>query len=146
MPRDEDSLMEIERALSVLASRDVRRRLYERLARENGIDLPALEAWTLARIHEGAPGPAASLATRIDVEPQRLSAAAEIRIEAEGTDLRLGSFRVVIGSLTKENSICHIRACRQYTATALSPPGRPRRDRAPPRHARAFFHPKGALS
>ena len=77
MPRDDDTLVEIERALSVLASRDVRRRLYERLARENGIDLPALEAWTLARIHEGAPGPAAALAGRIDVEPQRVSAAAD---------------------------------------------------------------------
>jgi MFS family permease/DNA-binding MarR family transcriptional regulator len=77
MPRDDDTLVEIERALSVLASRDVRRRLYERLARENGIDLPALEAWTLARIHEGAPGPAAELAVRIDVEPERVSAAAD---------------------------------------------------------------------
>jgi EmrB/QacA subfamily drug resistance transporter len=77
MPCDDDTLGEIERALSVLASRDVRRRLYERLARENGIDLPALEAWTLARIHEGVPGPAASVAARIDVEPQRVSAAAD---------------------------------------------------------------------
>jgi EmrB/QacA subfamily drug resistance transporter len=77
MPRDDDTLAEIERALSVLASRDVRRRLYERIARENGIDLPALEAWTLARIHEGVPGPAEDLAARIDVEPQRVSAAAD---------------------------------------------------------------------
>ena len=77
MPRDDDTLAEIERVLSVLASRDVRRRLYERLARENGIDLPALEAWTLARIHEGLPGPASDLATRIDVEPQRVAAAAD---------------------------------------------------------------------
>jgi DNA-binding MarR family transcriptional regulator len=77
MPRDEDTLDEIERALSVLASRDVRRRLYERLAQENGIDLPALEAWTLARIHEGVSGPADDLASRIDVEPERVAAAAD---------------------------------------------------------------------
>jgi DNA-binding MarR family transcriptional regulator len=75
VPRDDDTLAEIERALSVLARRDVRRRIYERLAREAGIDLPALEAWTLARIHEGAPGPPAELARRIDVEPERLSVA-----------------------------------------------------------------------
>jgi DNA-binding MarR family transcriptional regulator len=77
MPRDDDTLAEIERALSVLASRDVRRRLYERMAQENGIDLPALEAWTLARIHEGVPGPAEDLAARIDVEPQRVETAAD---------------------------------------------------------------------
>jgi DNA-binding MarR family transcriptional regulator len=75
VPRGDDSLGEIERALSVLARRDVRRRLYEQLAKEAGIDLPPLEAWTLARIHEGNPGPAEDLAQRIDVEPDRLSAA-----------------------------------------------------------------------
>jgi EmrB/QacA subfamily drug resistance transporter len=76
VPRDADTLGEIERALSVLARRDVRRRVYERLAREAGIDLPALEAWTLARISEGAHGPPELLARRIDVEPERVSAAA----------------------------------------------------------------------
>jgi EmrB/QacA subfamily drug resistance transporter len=75
VPRGDDSVGEIERALSVLARRDVRRRLYEQLAKEAGIDLPPLEAWTLARIHEGNPGPAEDLAQRIDVEPGRLSAA-----------------------------------------------------------------------
>jgi EmrB/QacA subfamily drug resistance transporter len=75
VPRGDDTLGEIERALSVLARRDVRRRLYEQLAREAGIDLPPLEAWTLARISEGAPGPAEELASRIDVEPARLTAA-----------------------------------------------------------------------
>jgi EmrB/QacA subfamily drug resistance transporter len=77
MPRDDDTLAEIERALSVLASRDTRRRLYERLARENGIDIPALEAWTLARIHDGIPGPTEDLAARIDVDPERVAAAAD---------------------------------------------------------------------
>lgn len=59
----------------MLASRDVRRRVYERMAREEGIDLPALEAWTLARIDEGAAGPAQELARRIDVEPSRVTSA-----------------------------------------------------------------------
>ncbi|MFL5826027.1 MAG: MFS transporter [Thermoleophilaceae bacterium] len=83
VPRSDDTLGEIERSLSVLARRDVRRRLYERLARDAGIDLPALEAWTLARIHEGAPGPAEELAHRIDVRPERVSAAT-VELERRG--------------------------------------------------------------
>jgi len=53
VPRHDDSLGEVERALSVLARRDSRRRLYEQLATEAGIDVSPLEAWTLARIHDG---------------------------------------------------------------------------------------------
>jgi EmrB/QacA subfamily drug resistance transporter len=75
LPRPDDSSAEIERALSVLARRDSRRRLYEQLAKEAGIDLSPLEAWTLARIHDGVPGPAEALARRIDVDPVRVSAA-----------------------------------------------------------------------
>jgi DNA-binding MarR family transcriptional regulator len=77
VPRSDDALAEIERALSVLARRDVRKRLYERLARDAGIDLPALEAWTLARIYEGAAGPVEELASRIGVEPARVTEATE---------------------------------------------------------------------
>jgi len=83
MPRSDDTLAEIERALSVLARRDVRRRLYEQLVREAGIDLPPLEAWTLARIQEGVPGPAEELAQRIDVDPARV-AAATVSLEDRG--------------------------------------------------------------
>ncbi|HYY23810.1 MAG TPA: MFS transporter, partial [Thermoleophilaceae bacterium] len=75
VPRADDSFGEVERALSVLARRDMRRRLYEQLAQEAGIDLSPLEAWTLARIHDGVPGPAAALARRIEVDPIRVSAA-----------------------------------------------------------------------
>jgi EmrB/QacA subfamily drug resistance transporter len=76
MPRSDDTVAEIERALSVLAARDTRRRVYERLAREAGIDLSPLEAWTLARIQHGAPGPAETLAHDGDLEPARVAAAA----------------------------------------------------------------------
>src|SRR3954447_21744386 len=76
-PRDDDSATEIEHALSVLAQRDTRRKLYESLAREAGIDLAPLEAWTLARIDEGPPGSPAELGRRIDVEPARIAAAEE---------------------------------------------------------------------
>jgi EmrB/QacA subfamily drug resistance transporter len=75
VPRSDDSLTEIQHALSVLADRDTRKKLYERMARDAGIDLPALEAWTLARVAEGVPGPAESLARRLEIEPERVSAA-----------------------------------------------------------------------
>jgi len=52
-PRAPDSLAEIERALAVLARRDARRRMYERLAERAGLDLPPASVWALVRISEG---------------------------------------------------------------------------------------------
>jgi DNA-binding MarR family transcriptional regulator len=52
-PRAADSLSEIERALSVLVRRDVRKRMYEQLAERAGVDLPPASVWALARISEG---------------------------------------------------------------------------------------------
>jgi DNA-binding MarR family transcriptional regulator len=74
-PRAHDSATEIERALSVLARRETRRRFYEQLLSESGIELSPLEAWTLARVREGTPGPTGRLAARIDVDPARISTA-----------------------------------------------------------------------
>jgi EmrB/QacA subfamily drug resistance transporter len=87
VPQGDDTLGEIERALSVLARRDIRRRLYERLAADAGIDLRPLEAWTLARIQEGADGRLEKLAQRIDVEPERVAAAAD-SLERRGLVVR----------------------------------------------------------
>jgi hypothetical protein len=75
IPRADDRTAEIERALSVLASRDTRRRFYERLLAELGIELSPLEAWTLARVEDGIPGPPESLASRLRIEPERISGA-----------------------------------------------------------------------
>ena len=52
-PRAPDSLAEIERALGVLARRDARRRMYERLAESAGLDLPPAAVWSLVRIADG---------------------------------------------------------------------------------------------
>jgi hypothetical protein len=52
-PRAPDSLAEIERALGVLARRDARKRMYERLAERAGLDLPPAAVWSLVRISEG---------------------------------------------------------------------------------------------
>jgi EmrB/QacA subfamily drug resistance transporter len=52
-PRAASSLSEIERALAVLVRRDVRKRMYERLAERAGVDLTPASVWALARISEG---------------------------------------------------------------------------------------------
>ncbi len=53
--RDDDALREIERALSLLAGRDQRWSVYERLATRAGLDLAPPELWLLARLGERAP-------------------------------------------------------------------------------------------
>jgi EmrB/QacA subfamily drug resistance transporter len=75
VPRGDDRVGEIERALSVLARRDARKRFYEQLLTDLGIDLSPLEAWTLARVEEGVPGPPETLAARLGVDPARVAAA-----------------------------------------------------------------------
>jgi EmrB/QacA subfamily drug resistance transporter len=75
VPRADDRAAEIERVLSVLASRDARRRFYVTLLQQLGIEISPLEAWILARIDQGAPGPSAELASRLRVDPIRVSAA-----------------------------------------------------------------------
>jgi MFS family permease len=73
VPRADDSAAEIQRALSVLAKRETRRAFYEQLLGDLGIELTPLQAWTLARVSEGVPGPADTLAARLKVEPDRVS-------------------------------------------------------------------------
>jgi DNA-binding MarR family transcriptional regulator len=83
VPRADDSSAEIERALSVLARRDTRRRFYERLFAELGIELSPLEGWTLARVEERIPGPAENLGARLDVDPSRISSALTVLEERQ---------------------------------------------------------------
>jgi len=75
VPRTDDRIGEITRALSVLARRDVRQRFYTQLLGELGIELSPLEAWTLARVEEGRRGPPDRLAARVGVDPARITAA-----------------------------------------------------------------------
>jgi EmrB/QacA subfamily drug resistance transporter len=93
LPRDDSSAQELENALSVLSRRDNRKRLYESLAREAGLDLEPLEVWTLARIEEGPPATPEELARRIDVEPQRV-AAADVRLGDRGLVTRDGDWTI----------------------------------------------------
>jgi hypothetical protein len=52
MPSDASSLMRLERSLSVLASRDVRREYIERVVARAGLTLGTAAAWLLVRIEE----------------------------------------------------------------------------------------------
>jgi EmrB/QacA subfamily drug resistance transporter len=53
--RDDDALREIERALGVLAGREHRWELYQRLAKRAGVDLTPPQLWLLARLGERPP-------------------------------------------------------------------------------------------
>ena len=73
MPAARTSQQEIERALQVLASRDSRQLIYQRLAARAGVDLDPLSTWLLFRIQEQAPTSLADLAQRLGVPLDRLS-------------------------------------------------------------------------
>jgi DNA-binding MarR family transcriptional regulator len=75
VPRPDDRSAEVERVLSVLADRDNRRRFYTQLLADIRAGVSPLEAWVLARIQHGEPGPADELAHRIGIDPVRVSAA-----------------------------------------------------------------------
>jgi MFS family permease len=74
-PRHDDSLRELERALTVLARRDERWGIYERLAVRAGLDLPPPEVWLLARLGERGPKPPHDLVADLGVEEERVRGA-----------------------------------------------------------------------
>ena len=67
MPREAESLPELERIVTTLARRENRWRVYDQLARRSGIRLDPTELWVVARLGEG---------TEIDLTDPRLAAAA----------------------------------------------------------------------
>jgi DNA-binding MarR family transcriptional regulator len=73
VPRESTSLGEIERALTVLAPRDARRRMYERLVVRAGVDLSPAAAWLIARLGELGPTTLDEVSRRLEVEPGRLT-------------------------------------------------------------------------
>jgi EmrB/QacA subfamily drug resistance transporter len=74
-PRGDASLQEIERALSVLASREQRWELYERLAARAGVELSPPQLWLLARLGERAPISQARLQEQLPVDAGAVSEA-----------------------------------------------------------------------
>jgi hypothetical protein len=75
VPRGDDRSAEIERVLSTLANRENRRRFYAELLAEAGIDISPLEAWLLALIGQGDPGPGSAIAARRHLDSDRVAAA-----------------------------------------------------------------------
>jgi EmrB/QacA subfamily drug resistance transporter len=74
-PRDADALGVIERALSVLAAREQRWELYERLAVRVGVDLSPPQLWLLARLGERTPTSQEQLLKQLPVDGDLVTAA-----------------------------------------------------------------------
>jgi EmrB/QacA subfamily drug resistance transporter len=70
--RDDNALREIERALSLLAGREQRWQVYQRLADRAGVELPPPELWILARLGERAPLTEAELGEQLYVDASEL--------------------------------------------------------------------------
>ncbi len=66
MPREAESLPELERIVTTLARRENRWRVYDELAMRANVDLDAAELWLLSRLGEGAD---------VDLSGARLAAA-----------------------------------------------------------------------
>ncbi len=73
-PRSSDSLAEIERALSVLTTREDRQRFHRRVAERAGVDLTPGATWALVRADEHGFDAARRQAERQDVAPERIAA------------------------------------------------------------------------
>jgi EmrB/QacA subfamily drug resistance transporter len=70
--RDDDRKRELERALSLLAAREHRWELYERLADAAGVDLAPPELWLLARLGHRQPITEAHLVVQLRVDADRV--------------------------------------------------------------------------
>jgi DNA-binding MarR family transcriptional regulator len=75
--RDDDALRELERALSVLAGREQRWQLYQRLAARADLELAPPELWLLARLGERPALTESQLAEQLDVDARALADALE---------------------------------------------------------------------
>jgi DNA-binding MarR family transcriptional regulator len=73
--RDDDAFREIERSLSLLAGREQRWELYERLAARAGVELPPPELWLLARLGERSPLSGPQLVEQLQVDERALGEA-----------------------------------------------------------------------
>jgi EmrB/QacA subfamily drug resistance transporter len=75
--RDDNALREIERSLSLLAGREQRWQLYQRLGASAGVQLAPPELWLLARLGEQSPLTETALAERLQVDGQAFDQAVE---------------------------------------------------------------------
>jgi EmrB/QacA subfamily drug resistance transporter len=66
-PRGTESIEEMERALCVLAERENRRRVYERVIDRSGVEIAPEESWVLGRIKEREPVATDALAAELGI-------------------------------------------------------------------------------
>ena len=83
MPTDASAVFRIERALSLVASRDTKREYIERVVARAGLDLSPLAAWLLVRLAERPATDVAALGRAYRVEAERIDRAAA-ELEAKG--------------------------------------------------------------
>ncbi|HYH81755.1 MAG TPA: MDR family MFS transporter [Longimicrobium sp.] len=83
LPTDTSSLLRLERALAVLASRDVRREYIQRVVARAGVELGTTAAWLLVRFEEDPRLDLETLGRAHSVEPARLREGVE-ELRAKG--------------------------------------------------------------
>ena len=116
-PRPANSLRELERIVSVLARRENRWAVYERLAAHAGIDLAPPECWLLARIGERPPLPPTAMPRALRIKPRRLVAPLErLRYQALIAPDREGRMRLTESG---EAALGRLRAAREDTLLEL---------------------------
>ncbi|HEU4565713.1 MAG TPA: MFS transporter [Gemmatimonadaceae bacterium] len=76
MPTDASSVSALERALSLMASRDVKREYIAHVVARSGVELTPGAAWLLVRLEQDPTRSVAALAERYRLPPERLAAAA----------------------------------------------------------------------
>jgi MFS family permease len=110
MPREAESLPELQRIVTTLARRENHWRVYDQLARRTGLDLEPAELWLLARIGEG---------TAVDLEDPRLIGA--------GDSLRTRGL-LADGGLGADGAAAYGRvlAARRQASPSCSTAGSPR--------------------
>ncbi|MCC3769728.1 MFS transporter [Streptomyces sp. UNOC14_S4] len=88
-PVQRSSREEVARALSVLGSREGRRRIYEEITARAGLDLHPAASWMLLRMNRYGSAEPALLAERVDI-PVRVVTDAAAQLEARGLAVREG--------------------------------------------------------
>ena len=133
MPREAESLPELQRIVTTLARRENHWRVYDQLARRTGLDLEPAELWLLARIGEG---------TAVDLDDPRLGGGRRLApgaraprrtatSERRGGGLRARARRAARGPLRAPRRL-GARGARRGEGDARPPRARARRRAAAP--------------
>ena len=118
-----ETLAQIERGLSLLASRDTQRALLERTAARAGVDLSPAACWLLGRLADDPRADLSALASRYGIDRGRLATGLQALREDALVDTRAGGTPASAHPLTAEGRavLARLRAARrQELAEALA--------------------------